>query len=295
MHILFRITLLLIVCLSLGKGIYFLREGFNPRKIKTFSLAKISPIDEETQTILSQRFYFLGKGRQCFAFVSEDGKYVLKCPRTNIYQIPFWAKSLVSKKGQEEIRIDKMERQNFVFESFRIASEELKKETGVIATHLGESPSTKKKITLVDTLGVTHQIPLDTTIFILQHKRPLWTPKFLEATKNGTLKEQERILDALINIMVKRASHFVLSRDRSFLRNYGFDGTEAYQIDVGDFFQRQDWDHRKVFHKSIRDSLDPVQDWLSKVNPPMLAYLNGKIDSLEPIEDIPKQPQELGF
>ena len=32
------------------------------------------PID----SILSQRFYFLGKGLQSFAFISEDGCYVLK-------------------------------------------------------------------------------------------------------------------------------------------------------------------------------------------------------------------------
>ena len=332
-----QLTLLILFCLLIGQGIYVARKGFNPRKLLYLENTKESCINEETKQILSQPFYFLGKGRQCFAFASKDGKYVLKCPRTNIYKIPFWARVLPVKAYREKIRADKNKRQRFVFESFRLAQEELQDVTGMIAIHLGKSEqgycapsgfvnfggpqngadlggreeahiasiwatsdrskmghsdgrknsqnltvrSTAEQLILVDSLGIRHHLPMHTTSFILQHKQPLWTPLFLKAQKNQDAGEQRRLLNALVDIIIQRAKQGTLNRDRSFLRNYGFDGVRAYQIDVGDFFQLKDWDPSQVFQKAVSDSLAPVQEWLAKIDPPMLDVLNRRLELLQ--------------
>src|SRR5579872_5769568 len=81
-------------------------------------------IDDDTKKILSQPFHYLGRGRQCFAFASEDGKYVLKCIRTDKFKAPFWTHIFpnILKKKQSKIE----QKKYLVFESFRMANEELK-------------------------------------------------------------------------------------------------------------------------------------------------------------------------
>lgn len=280
MKIIFRLFLLFICSLSIGKGLYILRDGFSPRRLAYFNSTETSAVSEETKKILSQPFYFLGRGRQCFAFESHDGKYVLKCPRTDIYKLPFWARVLPVKDYRERSLSDKAYRHQFVFNSFHLAKEELQEETGTIAIHLGKSEPTNQQIILIDSLGIKHEVPLQTTIFILQHKRTLWTPVFLEAKKNHNTNEQKRLLNALVDIVIQRAKKGILNRDRSFLRNYGFDGMKAYQIDVGDFFRLKEWDQTHVFQKAVRDTLAPVQEWLAETDPQMLDLLNARLDML---------------
>lgn len=275
-----RLFLIIAFCVLVGQGIYFLRDGFNPRKLARFKTTNTAPLSKEVGQILSQPFYFLGKGRQCFAFASKDGKYVLKCPRTNIYKLPFWTRVLPVASYRDKLKWDKNKRQKFVFESFRLAEEELQDETGTIAAHLGITEGISKSIAIVDPLGMRHNLPMGKTIFILQHKQPLWTPAFLKAQRCQNTEEQRRLLNALVDIVIQRAKKGMLNRDRSFLRNYGFDGTRAYQIDVGDFFQLKDWDPSQVFQKAVRDSLAPVQEWLAEVDPPMLEVLNERLERL---------------
>ncbi len=276
-----RLSLLLFFCILTGQGIYFLRDGFNPKKLTHLKTGTCSPITKEMEQILSQPFYFLGKGRQCFAFQSKDGKYVLKCPRTNIYKLPFWSRVLPAINTREKMREDKTKRRKFVFESFRLAQENLQEETGIIAAHLGTTEGSFKPISLFDPLGIKHTLPMGTTLFILQHKQPLWTPIFLKAQKQNDIEEQKRLLNALVDIVIQRARKGMLNRDRSFLRNYGFDGTRAYQIDIGDFFQLKSWEPSQAFEKAVRDSLAPVQEWLAVVNPPMLDVLNRRLETFE--------------
>jgi hypothetical protein len=97
---------------------------------------------------------------------------------------------------------------------------------------------------------------------------------FLEVRRQGNKKEAEQLLDALLDAIVERAQRGILNRDRSFLRNYGFDGQKAYQIDVGSFFHKPEMALEAVYEKSIRDSTDPVREWLAKTDPEMLPYFD---------------------
>ncbi len=280
MRKLFALSLLISLSLLVGEGLYLLRDGFSPRRLQTLPSQTLCSIDDQTKEILSQRFYFLGKGRQCFAFSSEDGKYVLKTPRTNIYKLPFWARALPVTATREKLRADKTYRRNFVFESFRLAHEELKNETGTMVLHLGKSAPSKETLTLIDPLGVSHHFPMDSTIFILQHKHPLWTHEFLKAKDSLDTAEQTRLLNALVDCIIERSRKGCFTRDRSFLRNYGFDGVKAYQIDIGDLYKRKDLDPNWAFYKSVHDTLAPVQEWLANIDPPMLELLNERLQKL---------------
>ncbi|HSX38112.1 MAG TPA: hypothetical protein VLE95_04695, partial [Chlamydiales bacterium] len=234
----------------------------------------------EAEQALTQTYSYIGRGRQCFAFASEDGKYVVKLPRTDIYKLPLWVRVLPFPSLRNRMRIDRAEREKFIIDSMHIAFEELQEQTAILAIHLGQSASKNKKLTLIDALGCKHLLPLEKTSFVLQYKRPILMKAFQEARRTGDTPQAQRILDALIAAVVDRAEKGILNRDRSFLRNYGFDGHKAYQIDIGSFFRIEGMPKDTAKHKSINDSMDAVKEWLTTNDPEMLPYLNEKLAAL---------------
>lgn len=258
--------------LSIGQSVHYLREGFTPRRLSPFyTFMKESDkleMDFETAEILKQPFTYLGRGRQCFAFESPDKKYVLKLPRTDIHKVPLWLRSLPFPSLREKIEQNHKRRRGLILDSFQIASKNLAKETGTLYVHKGDLLS-KQTLTLVDKMGLTHRLPLESTFFALQHRHNSWTNCFLKDLKKDPSKAKET-LDSLISVIEKRAKMNIINRDRSFLRNYGFDGKEAYQIDIGSFYFS---DHPNAFQKSICDSIDPIESWLKEISPDLQSYL----------------------
>jgi len=274
------LSLLVLLSMLVGKGIYFIKDGFSARRIQSLDYFVVEDWDEEASRALEQTYHYIGRGRQCFAFASDDGKYVLKFPRTDIFKTPFWVRALPVPSYRKELVANHKKREEFILNSFRISFSELKKETSLLAVHLGQSLGKGKKLRIVDASGSKHLLPLEKTSFVLQYKQPILMKTFTSALQNGSVKEAEKILDALLDAIVTRAKKGILNRDRSFLRNYGFDGTHAYQIDIGSFFRSKDLSPKAAYDKSVRDSTDPVREWLADNAPSMLPYLDSRLKEL---------------
>ena len=184
---------------------------------------------------------------------------------------------------REQLQTVLSKRRQTIMESFRLCFRELQKETGTVALHLCDTPSgfDSKKLILIDAIGCKHELPLEKINFLIQYKQPLWTNAFLTALKSGDRPEAERILEALFNNVIERGKKGILNEDRSFLRNYGFDGEKAYQIDVGTFFRLNTLSRSAAFKKSVRDSMDPIQEWLAEIDPAILQHLNKKLDTIQ--------------
>ncbi|EKE08774.1 MAG: hypothetical protein ACD_17C00003G0004 [uncultured bacterium] len=265
--------------LSLGKSVYWLKDGFSFRRIHSLTRQDDLGLDDSVHNALSQTFYYLGRGRQCFAFASEDGKYVLKFPRTDIYSTPFWARVLPVPTYRTRLESAHKERERLLRNSFQLSFHFLQEETGLIAVHLGQTEKDSRMLTVVDAAGSTHRFPLYKTSFVLQFKYPLLIPAFSKALEKGDQEGAQKILDALIDVIVMRAKQGILNRDRSFLRNYGYDGRQAYQIDIGSFFTNDQLEETAVYQKSIQDSIDPIQEWLQEKAPAMLPRLKQRVDT----------------
>jgi hypothetical protein len=271
-----KIAILLCLCLAccgIGKAIHWAKKGFSVRRIAAPVQTKLEIWDSAASLALEQPFRYLGRGRQCFAFASLDGKYVLKLPRTDIYQIPFWMRVLpIPKQKRESFYLGRSERENFVLTSMKIAYEDLREDTGVLAIHFGKSVDLGKSIALIDALGTPLHLPAHTTTFVLQTKQPILMKAFLEALHDGDFALGRKILDAFIDLVVVRGGKGIWNKDESFLRNYGFDGKKAYQIDIGSFYRKADGP------ASIRDTMHPVRTWLSKIDPEMLSYFDTALE-----------------
>jgi hypothetical protein len=268
LHVLY----LILFCAATGQGLHFAKKGFSYRKMLSLNIdLPTLNLNEETKQILNQPFYYLGRGRQCFAFSSKDDKYVLKIPRTDIYRLPIWTQVLPVHSYRMRLKNEQQKRLKFLLKSLQIACGELSKQTAVIAAHLGTTQSENEQITLIDALGCRHYLSLDKTTFVLQHKKPILMQAFSKALKTDKAKAKE-ILSAFLYNIQERAELGILNKDSSFLRNYGYENGQAFQIDIGSFFKQNGKTPREVFEKSFIDSTDPIREWLQENVPEMLPY-----------------------
>ena len=191
------------------------------------------PLPEE---VFSQPYTYLKSGSQCWAFVSQDGKYVFKffrmkhlIPKTWLNYIPL---PYVLDRYRHE-KIDKhQERLERVFGAYSQAFKQLKEETALEWIHLNSTKTVNKTLTVIDRLGREHAIPLDRVPFIIQKKAELLSSKC-----------SPEACTAIIDLVRARCQKGFVDLDGGVRNNYGFIGERAVQIDIG----------RLVYDPSIRE------------------------------------------
>lgn len=253
-----------------GRTWYWAKDGFHILRIRTAFPGLENPqIDAATLAIFDQPFHYVGRGRQCYAFASQDDQYILKIPRLDRYETPLWGRVLCPSL-MEDLRKDHDFRLQFILNSFQIAANEMKEATGTVYLHLHRSDHLGKKVRLTDRVKRSYTIDLDKTAFVLQEKKPLFLPAFKNAK---TPEEAQKILSAFLDAVYQRASKGILNKDGSFRRNYGYDGQRCIQIDIGSFYT-QPGDPQMAFEKSIHETMEPFERWLREYDPQLAAWFH---------------------
>jgi hypothetical protein len=173
---------------------------------------------EQAREILEQPFFYLAKGRQFYAFLSQDGKYVLKLMKCQRFNMLPWAKTLQPARfcyKQKQIKA--------LFTSCQIAADELSDVTGVLFVHLVPFAETKMRVTIFDKLNSAHELNLDTVPFLLQ-----------TYVAQGSHPEAQKLISLLAYETAKRG---YIDTDSGGLErgNIGFVDNKAVYIDVGTF------------------------------------------------------------
>jgi hypothetical protein len=179
-----------------------------------------------------QDYFYIKGGTQCYAFVSADGKYVLKFfkmqhlrPKSRLlYAIPYLSNYAYEKIEKRELR------QKAIFTSYKMAFEELREETGLLYLHLNKTRHLQKGVTLTDKEGKRHPVNLDDVEFVLQEKAELLSSRF---RTNRSYEEKKKLCDAILGLVERRCEKGFSDRDESISNNYGFIDGRAVQIDVG--------------------------------------------------------------
>lgn len=158
-YLAFLILLIIFPIAIMGAGLYCCsyKRGFSINKISSklpynemWDTQSLTSDEKEKlrKEILSQPFYYLSSGTQCYAFVSQDGKYVIKffkmhkiLPKKWLKDVPF---SFFEKYRWESIAKKQNGSLN-IFKSFKDAYEQLREESGLIYLHLNKKREIKKK------------------------------------------------------------------------------------------------------------------------------------------------------
>lgn len=253
-------------------------DGFSLSQISSFLPqsesfnAKPLPDDQRSALLdsLNQPFYYLGKGCQFYAFGSQDEQYVIKLLKQKHlrYPSPIFKKSLQKRKE----RVEKL------FSSILLSFEELNQESGLVYVHLNKVPDLQKKVTLIDKVGLRHEIQIDDYEFIIQKRAQTAKEVFAKATQ----EEAKKRIEQLCALVHARCSKKIRDGDRSFVQNIGFFQDRAVYIDVGQMFKDESISEQSQERADLESRLGNLRFWLEKYHP-QFNHLIDLVRSQDPI------------
>jgi len=257
-----KVSLFILLFALSERFCYLQTEGFRPSKIIS---GTSSPSSLELPAVCAQPFYFLGSGKQFYAFESEDGTTVIKFIKQSRRRPLPWLANLSLPTGLSNLRdsyLQKREKRlKELLESCRIASQEIADETGVIATYLENQPSAS--MTLVDKLGIAHQVDLGSTQFLLQKKAALLTSPLSHDSIDGMVKLTSTLaLKGIVNL------------DPMIKRNFGVMENRVMLIDFGSLKKDPQVAFYPDFQKTLFLQLLGVRHHLQNKQPEYVAYFD---------------------
>ncbi len=211
--------------------------GFTPYKIELTNAEQPwqSPLTEEIQTLLDQPFFYLGKGVQFYAFISQDGKTVLKFMKQQKSRPSDWLASFLGKRTKQNKRRAK------ICESCKMAYEQLQDETGVIFVQIKAHSSQVYPLRIYDKLGIAHTLDLNKTSFVLQK----YATPLLESLTPDNLK-------ALFDFIDRRSAKGITNADPR-IRNFGLLDDRIVEIDIGSFQTEPQIDEKAALTQWLHD------------------------------------------
>ncbi len=256
-------------------------DGFSTKKIASsfpinlsFDLA-LTP-DREVLTILEQKFTYLGSGRQCFAFQSEDGKYVIKFLNHDRFSLPKLLQIFPLFPPLEAMRKKRMEKRHkrieAFFTSFALAYTQLKEESGLLFVQLVPKDHFTQPILLIDRIGYPHTVDLNKMEFILQKKGvPLYE---VLAGHAGNTEVIKKILHSFIQLIVNRISKNIIDDDLNVKGNIGILDGKAILMDIGRLFIDETLQDPEKFNRELLKSIK----FLRQDHPELLSLLEEELD-----------------
>ncbi len=268
-----------------GKLWHVAKDGFHiHRTFCQLTEGSLHSVDFSIDEVLGQSYEYLGRGHQCYAFGSEDGRFVIKLPRFDRYRLSFFLRACpfaFLKKGREETRADLQRRCDFLLESFRIAFEDLRDETALLYVHLNRTDDLVGTLRIRDRLGRTYELDPNRTAFLVQEKKPIMMAAFEEFLRAGDRKGAEEILDSFLELVSTRSLKGIYNKDPSFLRNFGWEKGRGVQIDIGSFYRKPQLPLQEAREKSFQETATHVRNWLRDLDPEMLRVFNQKIQRIQ--------------
>lgn len=279
-----------VLCFCLEKFCRSKTDGFAMSKITSEMMYhkefETSPLSNEEldsiRSILDQPFHYLGKGVQCYAFVSADDKYVLKFFRMRRVLPSSWLikMPLLESYKQEKIK-SKFEDLSRDFISYKIAYELLKEQTGLVYIHLNKTDLLHQKITLFDKICVKHSIDLDSMEFLLQKKADLFYPAVEEMLSLGKKSEIKKYVKDLIHFLAYRSSLGIYDKDPDINTNFGICEGKTLQIDVGRYRPDPTRKDPSLYIDDIIRVTDNLRQWLQAQDPELSDFLLQEIENLK--------------
>ena len=248
---------------------------------------------------LSQKYYYLGKGKQAHVFVSEDKEHVLKVFKPffpegaisllgkkwkiRVSKLPF-AKDVVSFFAKEQIEQQKEKD----FQSYLNAFTLLKEETGLTFLHLAKTNHLQIKLEVHDKAGIKRVLDLDSTCFLLQRKTEMFYPSLWNHIANGENSQAKELLHSYVSL-AKRVLKQGVINPTTVQQNFGCIGLQAIQIDVGRILTQNDIN---TPISSFKTAVQPLQKWIEEKAPHLKEYLEEVIADYNEVqnENLPQNP-----
>lgn len=286
----------LVVCLfalyGVGRLYYRLTDGFMesninydvPRELLRDSHPLSQDDKTEMNAILSQEFYYLGKGCQSYVFSSQDGKYVLKFFKYQRFRPQAWLDSFAFIPPVDSYRMEKIAKKkrklNDAFSSWKMAYEELRPETGVMYVHLNKAEEWKNPLVIYDKMGFRHEIDLNKIEFMVQKRAKMLCPELLRMKENNELHVAQEHIDRLLALLLSEYRRGYADNDHALMQNTGVYDSVPIHIDVGQFVKNPIASDPEVYRQELFNKMWKFRIWLRKNYSDLADYTDGRLQAI---------------
>lgn len=286
------LSLLIVSLYGLGRLYYHLTGGFMVANItsdfpfqpqwEVHSLAANE--QEELNQALDQPYHYLGKGCQSYVFLSRDGQYVIKFFKYQRYRLQPWFAILPSLPAIVKYRQEKMEKKwnklNGFVQSWKIAFENLKEETGLLFVHLNKTTNMQRQVTIYDKIGLKHMIELDQMEFCIQRCARMLCETLLDYKVKGDLVGAQQLIHQLLNMILSEYARGLADNDHALMQNTGVSRSRPIHIDVGQFVFNEEMKQPRGFQQELFTKTYKFKLWLRDNYSELGDYLEEELQQI---------------
>jgi len=255
--------------------------AFNPEWEVTVQKEELDQANE----ILKQPFHYLGKGFQCYAFESADGRYVLKFFRHQRLRLPDFVSSFpdfpLVKEYKANKEIDFQKRIRYLFNGMKTGFANARHETAFLYVHLNKTEGQHGVVNISDKIGRKYVVELDKVEFLLQRKARLIKPTLNELMAAGKVEDAKRRIDQIFELFVNCTKKGIHDSDGALIRkdNLGYLEDRAIYIDAGKLSVKRSIQTKEGFTRDLK-RLRPLEKWLEEQHPVLAQRFVEKRDEV---------------
>lgn len=292
LKLLFAFLILIAALYGSVRLYYRLTDGFTINNITAnipfdprWQMTPLSANDQTTlDEVLSQSFNYMGKGCQSYVFLSKDGNYILKLIKYQRFRPQPWLDYLSFIPAIKQYRHVKMEKKlqklYGVFDSWKIAFEQLRPETQLLYVHLNKSLDLDKRLVIYDKMGFEHILDLDQTEFLIQRKAKMLCPYIQELMQDGRIAEAKTLLTRIIQLILSEYIRGIGDNDHALMQNTGVYNGYPIHIDVGQFVINEKARDPQVYKQELFSKTFLLRKWLKENYPELVADFESQLRAI---------------
>jgi len=226
--------------------------------------------------IASQTFSLLGSGKECYAFVSADGKIVVKFFKQKHMRTQYILNYFPLPKAIQTLRNEMLNRhqtkRNTLYQSYQIAYERLQEETRVLYLHLTKTKNLKQTIHLKTPKGKNLILLLDNMEFLVQERAFSIFDQLNIAPEKG-----KQIIPSIIHFIEKQNAKGIGDSDINCEKNLGVIGNDIIQIDLGAFYPSVP---KSDIKEEVKKATFDLKAFLEKNHSGLVSFLENQVNTL---------------
>lgn len=275
-------------------GIFFCcrSSGFSIDKISSrlpfnadWEVESISDKQREllVQKVFPQAYHYLAAGNQCYAFLSEDGQYVLKFfkmqslfPKGWMSTLPF---SILEQFGLKNEKSNQLFSER-IFASYKDAYETLRKETGLLYIHFNKTREFKTKVNLLDNKGKKHVVDLDAMEYIVQKKATKIYDQLSHLLEEEKYEDLRASIRSFLQLIAVRCEKGFVDHALSIRNNFGFVGNSAIQFDCATLTRDSSMKYPMNFRQEVLEAAERLDMWARGNFPEIAIFIQEEAQRL---------------
>ncbi len=244
-----------------------------------------TPCSIDLQAICREPFSYVAKGSQCYVFQNSTKEYVLKIFRSDLLKNRKrrWLRSLYAHYVRQRVDTKTTPFEAKIKKTMCaawLAYEKAPDLTGVVYLHLNEdrgvpSPS----VTLVDRIGRSHHIPLQSFRFVIQKKGDSFRQAFARCRQQP--EKIQQLFDQFFTLLVQRVKKQIINTDHNLSPNFGFVQGSALEIDFGNYRYSEELALPEYRKREFHRFADSLCHWAQRHAPEWQTYLEERILQIE--------------